>query len=160
MSHQGGNIGGIPGILRIGNPETLCGTDDKDRSGDTRMETGRRPRGTLEQEVVAALAAADRPMTPAEVRDQLGTDLAYTTVMTVLARLSEKGLVTRERVGRAYAYTAIRDGAEVTARQMQKLLDAGDDRAAVLSRFVGTLTDEDERLLVDLLRHAEGDDQQ
>ena len=123
------------------------------------METGRRPRGTLEQEVVAALAAAARPMTPAEVRDQLGADLAYTTVMTVLARLSEKGLVTRKRVGRAYAYTAIRDGAEVTARQMQKLLDAGDDRAAVLSRFVGTLTDEDERLLVDLLHHAEGDDQ-
>ena len=123
------------------------------------METGRRARGTLEQEVVAALAAAQRPMTPAEVRDQLGGDLAYTTVMTVLARLSEKGLVTRKRVGRAYAYTAIRDEAEVTARQMQKLLDARDDRAAVLSRFVGTLTDEDERLLVDLLRHAEGDDQ-
>ena len=120
------------------------------------METGRRPRGTLEQEVVAALAAAARPMTPAEVRDQLGGDLAYTTVMTVLARLSEKGLVTRERVGRAYAYTAVRDEAEVTARQMQRLLDAGDDRAAVLSRFVGVLSDDDERLLIDLLRRVEG----
>jgi predicted transcriptional regulator len=122
------------------------------------METGRRPRGTLEQEVVAALAAAGRPMTPAQVRDQLGADLAYTTVMTVLARLAEKGLVTRERVGRAYAYSALRDEAEVTARQMQRLLAAGDDRAAVLSRFVGALSDEDERLLVDLLRRAEGDD--
>jgi predicted transcriptional regulator len=121
------------------------------------METGRRPRGTLEQEVVAALATAARPMTPAEVRDQLGADLAYTTVMTVLARLSEKGLVTRKRVGRAYAYTAIRDEAEVTARQMQRLLDTGDDRAAVLSRFVGVLSTEDERLLVDLLRHTEED---
>ena len=123
------------------------------------MDSSRRPRGTLEQEIVAALATARGPMTPAQVRDQLGGDLAYTTVMTVLARLSEKGLVTRKRVGRAYAYTAIRDEAELTARQMQKLLDARDDRAAVLSRFVGTLTDEDERLLVDLLRHAEGDNQ-
>jgi hypothetical protein len=35
------------------------------------------------------------------------------------------------------------------------LLDAGDDKAAVLSRFVGVLSDEDERLLVDLLRRAE-----
>jgi predicted transcriptional regulator len=116
---------------------------------------GRRSRGTLEQEVVAALAASPGPMTPAQVRDQLGRHLAYTTVMTVLARLTEKGLVTRERVGRAYAYTAVRDEAEVTARQMQRLLDARDDRAAVLSRFVGVLSDDDERLLTDLLRRAE-----
>jgi predicted transcriptional regulator len=122
------------------------------------MDTGRRPRGTLEQEVVAALAAADEPMTPAQVRDHLGVDLAYTTVMTVLARLSEKGLVTRERIGRAYAYSAVRDEAEVTARQMQRLLDTRDDRAAVLSRFVGVLSDDDERLLIDLLRRAEGDE--
>jgi predicted transcriptional regulator len=115
----------------------------------------RRPRGILEQEVVAALAASLDPMTPAQVRDQLGGDLAYTTVMTVLARLSDKGLVTRQRAGRAYAYTAVRDEAEVTARQMQRLLDAGDDRAAVLSRFVGVLSDDDERLLIDLLRRAE-----
>jgi predicted transcriptional regulator len=118
------------------------------------VEIGRRARGTLEHEVVAALAAAGASMTPAQVRDQLGGDLAYTTVMTVLARLAEKGVVTRERVGRAYAYTAVRDEAEVTARQMHRLLDAGDDKAAVLSRFVGVLSDEDERLLVDLLRHA------
>ncbi len=115
----------------------------------------RRPRGTLEQEVVAALAAASGPMTPAQVRDQLGGDLAYTTVMTVLARLSDKGVVTRQRVGRAYAYLAVRDEAEVTARQMQRLLDAGDDRAAVLSRFVGVLSDADERLLIELLGRAD-----
>ena len=119
------------------------------------MDSGRRPRGTLEQEVVAALAASPDPMTPAQVRDQLGGDLAYTTVMTVLARLVEKGVLTRERVGRAYAYTAVRDEAEVTARQMQRLLDAGDDRRAVLSRFVGVLSDDDEHLLIELLRHAE-----
>ena len=121
------------------------------------MDASRRSRGTLEQEVVAALAATDQPMTPAQVRDQLGADLAYTTVMTVLARLAEKGLVTRERAGRAYAYTAVRDQDEITARQMQRLLDTRDNRAAVLSRFVGVLSAEDERLLTDLLRRT-GDD--
>jgi predicted transcriptional regulator len=119
------------------------------------VDTGRRARGTLEQEIVAALAATPEPMTPAQVRDHVGRDLAYTTVMTVLARLAEKGHVTRERVGRAYAYRAVRDEAEVTARQMQRLLDTGDDRAAVLSRFVGVLSDDDEQLLVELLRRAE-----
>jgi predicted transcriptional regulator len=122
------------------------------------MGLARRSRGTLEQEIVAALAATAQPMTPAQVRDHLGGDLAYTTVMTVLARLAEKGVVTRERVGRAYAYTAVRDEAEVTARQMHRLLDAGDDKVAVLSRFVGVLSGEDERLLMELLRRAEGTD--
>jgi hypothetical protein len=40
----------------------------------------------LEQEVLAALAAADRFPTPGEVRGVLGAELADTTVMTVLAR--------------------------------------------------------------------------
>jgi hypothetical protein len=48
--------------------------------------------------------------------------------------------------------------AQVTARQMQRLPDAGDDRAAVLSRSVGVLSDDDERLLIDLLRHTEDGD--
>ena len=117
---------------------------------------GRRSPGSLEQEVLAALAAADRSLTPGEVRDVLGAQLAYTTVMTVLARLVEKGVLTRERVGRAYAYRRAAP-AEVTARRMRGLLDAGDDRADVLARFVGALSPEDERLLGELLQHAEDD---
>jgi predicted transcriptional regulator len=124
------------------------------------MFVGRRPRGTLEQEVVAALAAADTPLTPGQVRDELGGDLAYTTVMTVLARLHDKGAVMRTRSGRAYAYSVVTDEAEITARQMQRLLDAGDDREAVLSRFVGALSNEDERILVDILRRTEPDGEQ
>jgi predicted transcriptional regulator len=94
-------------------------------------------------------------MTPGQVREALDADLAYTTVMTVLARLCEKGVVTRRRTGRAFAYQAVLDDDEITARQMQRLLDTRNDRAAVLSRFVGTLSDDDERLLVDLLRHID-----
>lgn len=97
------------------------------------------------------LAVAATPLTPAQVRLALGGDLAYTTVMTVLGRLVEKGTATRERVGRAYAYSAIDDQAELTARQMHRLLDARDDRARVLARFVDVLSDEDEKLLGELL---------
>jgi predicted transcriptional regulator len=118
-------------------------------------EPGRRPRGSLEQEVVTVLAAAGQPMTPGQVQQALDANLAYTTVMTVLARLAEKGEVIRQRAGRAFAYTAIADEAEVTARRMRRLLDSGDDRAAVLSRFVGALSEADERVLADLLDRAE-----
>jgi predicted transcriptional regulator len=111
----------------------------------------RRPAGALETEVLVALSDSSDPMTAAAVRAVLGDTLAYTTVMTVLSRLAEKGLVTQERRGRAHVYAAIRDHAEITAQRMRRLLEAGDDRAAVLARFVGTLSDADEQLLLEML---------
>jgi predicted transcriptional regulator len=117
-----------------------------------------RPRGSLERQVLACLAAAGRPLTVADVQADLGGALAYTTVMTTLTRLHDKGALTRELTGRAYAYRLAGDtsdvGASVTAHRMRRLLEAGDDRAGVLARFVATLSPEDERLLADLL--AEG----
>src|SRR3954453_7283622 len=95
----------------------------------------RRPSGGLEQEVLAVLAVASAPLTPAEVQAELGDELAYTTVMTALARLHEKGMVSRERRGRAYAYQWDGNQAGATARQMRRLLDGDRDRSAVLARF-------------------------
>ena len=65
----------------------------------------RRAPGELEADVLAALWRANEPLTPGEVREHLGSTLAYTTVMTILTRLYEKGSVTRRRVGRAFVYT-------------------------------------------------------
>ena len=118
------------------------------------MPDGRRSRGSLEQSVLDVLLASPAALTPGDVRDRLGGELAYTTVMTVLTRLAEKGLVTRERVGRGFAYAAVNDAAEIAARQMQKLLDSQQDRAAVLARFVGALQPGDETVLAELLGRA------
>ena len=41
-----------------------------------------------------------------EVRSGLGDGLAYTTVMTTLDRLYKKGLLERQRDGRAFRYAA------------------------------------------------------
>ena len=46
------------------------------------------------------------PSTVAEVRDALEDPLAYTTVLTVLRTLEEKGSVGHEEAGRAYRYHA------------------------------------------------------
>jgi predicted transcriptional regulator len=116
----------------------------------------RRSRGSLERDIHAILGAGEQEMTPAQVRDALGGDLAYTTVMTVLARLHEKGRVTRQAAGRGYAYRAIQDSAELIARRMQRLLHAdGTDRSATLMRFIDTLAPEDEHLLRSLLETGE-----
>src|SRR5437763_8420979 len=108
------------------------------------MPARARRRGALEQEVLGCLAAAGRPMVVADVQAALGKDLAYTTVMTTLSRLHDKGVLTREPVGRAFAYSLPSDpstmGASVTARRMSRLLDSGADRAGVLARFVADLS--------------------
>jgi len=64
---------------------------------------GRRRRGVLEQQVLARLAMADGPLSPAEVQAALGGELAYTTVMTTLARLYGKRALNRVLDGRRTA---------------------------------------------------------
>jgi predicted transcriptional regulator len=118
-----------------------------------------RPRGALERDVLACLAAAGRPLSPGEVRAELGGELAYTTVMTTLSRLHAKGALSRQPAGRGYAYElpGSPDAAQasMTAHRMLQLLDAGQDRAGVLSRFVADLRPEDEELLSGLLAEAD-----
>ena len=114
---------------------------------------GRRERGELANDVLAALGAAEEPLTPAQVLADLDSDLAYTTVMTTLVRLHEKGVVARERAGRAYAYSLV-DTASVTARRMRQVLDSGDDREVVLARFLDELGPDERPVLARLLRNA------
>ena len=112
----------------------------------------RRAAGQLESEVLAALWAAEHPLTAQDVQQALDDPtLAYTTVLTILVRLQDKGVLTRTRAGRAYAYRPVLDAADIAARQMRALLDRAGDRAEVLSSFVSGLDDRDERLLMELL---------
>jgi predicted transcriptional regulator len=115
----------------------------------------RRDPGGLEAEVLSALWAAESPMSPGDVQAALGNELAYTTVMTTLSRLFEKGLVMRERVGRAFLYHPATEQAGHLASRMRALLDTGHDRSAVFSRFVDELSPADSELLTELLRRAE-----
>ncbi len=115
------------------------------------MTERRRPNGGLTDQVRKVLAAAGGPLTPGQVREALDHKWAYTTVMTALSRMVGQGVARRQRVGIAFAYTIVDDAAERTARRMSRLLDAGDDRAAVLSRFIDVLSESDEKLLGELL---------
>src|SRR5262249_38377872 len=117
----------------------------------------RRPPGTLEAEVMDVLRAAGAPLSPGRGGERLAArqleDLSYSTVVTIVSRLHAKGLLERERTGRAFAYRPV-DDASLAAGQMSQALQAGTDHGAVLSRFVSGLSGRDARLLRDLL----GDD--
>ncbi|MFG2575109.1 BlaI/MecI/CopY family transcriptional regulator [Streptomyces sp. NPDC048481] len=126
-----------------------------DADADAGARDERRPAGELEAAVMAALWAAGAPLTPGRVQTELGSGLARTTVATILTRLHEKGVVSRERQGRGYVYLPVQDAAGLTARRMHGELDRGTDRQAVLARFVAQLGPADEAYLRRLLR---GDD--
>jgi len=112
--------------------------------------------GALEADVLAQLWAAPDSMIPAEVRAAMGDTLAYTTVLTILTRLWQKGLVVRDLRGRAYAYSPAVSEAELAARRMRAALDRTRDREAALSRFVGTLSKRDERALRRVITELDG----
>ncbi|VVJ24909.1 Uncharacterised protein [Amycolatopsis camponoti] len=117
-----------------------------------RKDTARRAPGALEAEVLSVLWGSDEPLSPTDVQAQLEDDLAYTTVVTILSRLHDKGVATREKHGRSFRYHAVDDEAGLAARKMTKVLDGEPDRDSVLARFVTQLSDSDEALLRDLLR--------
>jgi predicted transcriptional regulator len=117
-----------------------------------RKEPGRRGPGALEAEVLAVLWSAAEPLSPTDVQARLEDDLAYTTVVTILTRLHDKGVATREKHGRSFRYHAVDDEAGLAARKMTKVLDSEPDRGSVLARFVTQLSGSDEATLRALLR--------
>lgn len=120
--------------------------------------------GDLERSVIETLwEAGDGWMTVRDVHDRLSTgrDLAYTTVMTVLDRMTRKHLVQREREGRAWKYRPTQSRGEMTAEVMRQALgefaeEANQhDRAAALVAFVGEASEADRQALREALAELE-----
>jgi predicted transcriptional regulator len=101
--------------------------------------------GQLESAVMDVIWAQDRPCLVREVRERLSYDrpLAYTTVMTVLTILYGKGVLCREKAGRAWRYWPAERREEHDARLMTEILLSGGDRRATLRRFLDRMSDED-----------------
>lgn len=100
--------------------------------------------GPLERRVMEQLWRHG-PQTVAEILDRLNSvserKLAYTTVMTILVRLHEKGYTARTQTGRTYTYQAAMDepmlAATVGRRELSRLIERYG--AASLARFAEDL---------------------
>ena len=102
--------------------------------------------GQLEAAVMHRLWDWDRPASVREVVDDLQRErkIAYTTVMTVLDNLHRKGLVHRQKQGRAYDYTAVMSQEDHTASMLEDVLAQTADRGAALLNFVEQLSSEEQ----------------
>jgi len=108
--------------------------------------------GDLERSVMSLLWEGGSPLSANDVRDQLGEDLAVTTVLTVLSRLEKKGLVRRERSSRPHRYTATASREEHTVGMLNEVLGTASDREAVLARFIGGISEDEAAALRRILK--------
>ena len=135
---------------------------DLDRSHftfDPRKKGLRKILGDLEADVMEAIWALGRA-TVHDVHERLAAadrDVAYTTVMTVMSRLADKGLLERRTEGAAYVYVPAASKEEFTRRTvgtvLSELLD--DFSAPVMSQFVELVGEQDDAAIEALAKAIE-----
>ncbi|MFJ2173695.1 BlaI/MecI/CopY family transcriptional regulator [Streptomyces sp. NPDC101062] len=110
--------------------------------------------GDLEDAVMTRVWQWNRPVTVREVLEDLQRErsIAYTTVMTVMDNLHQKGWVRREVDGRAYRYTAVSTRAAYAAALMNEAWSKSDNPAAALVAFFGMMSAEQRQALEDAVR--------
>ena len=111
--------------------------------------------GRLERDVLERLWSETDAVSVRAQGESFGGTLADTTLMTTLDRLHKKGLVQRERAGRAFFYRARYTREQLETGVATDLIDAmlGTDAAAarpVMSTFVDAVGQRDAALLDEL----------
>jgi predicted transcriptional regulator len=80
--------------------------------------------GSLEAEIMTIMWRQETATVKQVHRELLDwRDIAYTTVMTTMERLTEKGMLTRERRGLAYHYALAYSREEYAAQAVRQILD-------------------------------------
>lgn len=110
--------------------------------------------GELESAVMDRLWAWGGPTPVRKVFEDLyrQRSVAYTTVMTVMDNLHRKGVLSRERAGRAYLYRPVKTRDQYVGDLLEDALSASTDRTAALLCFVERLGPDE----IAELRHALG----
>jgi predicted transcriptional regulator len=109
--------------------------------------------GELEAEIMAAVWSLGEP-TVGDVCDRLGAEANYKTVMTVMNRLVQKGVLVRQRAGRAFVYTAA-EGQDAFMERVSRRVFEGllqDFGAVAVVQFMDAVDAVDPALLVSLER--------
>lgn len=83
---------------------------------------------------------------------------AYNTIQTVLNRLAERGLLSRQKAGTAIEYRPVFSEAEYLSRSISQTLAAAslDARQAALARLIGGLDKEELADLQQLAKQMDG----
>lgn len=103
--------------------------------------------GELEHAVMDELWSRPQGALARELAEVLPSRPAVTTVLTILERLDRKGLVRREREGRAHRYYARHTKDAHVAELMSEAFSDANNRESALSHFLESVSADDVRAL-------------
>lgn len=110
--------------------------------------------GDLERAVMNELWGRPEGALARDLAEALPSQPAITTVLTILDRLTRKGIVERTQEGRAHRYFALESKDAHVAGLMQEALAGAGDRESALRHFLNSASVEDvaalRRMLSDL----------
>ncbi|MEV0777758.1 BlaI/MecI/CopY family transcriptional regulator [Streptomyces sp. NPDC050428] len=112
--------------------------------------------GELEAEIMNRLWSWGRPASARDVLTDINTrrPIAYSTVKTVADILYRKGMLRREKEGRAWLYEPTCTRQQYTAALMQEALGGNPDPAGALLSFVERISPGEADALREALRVA------
>ena len=111
--------------------------------------------GDLERQVMEVFwAEPSQTLTVREVADHFPNH-AYTTIMTVLSRLSIKGFLVEEKVGRLNSFRAAALREDYITSLILDALSGTDDRQAVLARFAQSMPPSDRKFFSKMFRRKD-----
>ncbi len=114
--------------------------------------------GDLEKEVMEIVWQVDRPIAVKEVLDTIKKKriIAYTTVMTIMSRLANKGILTRKLQGSSYLYKPKIDREKFIAKSAERIFSSavsafGEEVATYFAKEIQKLNPRKKAELLSLL---------
>lgn len=105
--------------------------------------------GELEMAIMNVMWEGEGPYVVRDVlgRMHYGRPVAYTTVMTVMDILYRKGVLRRDKAGRAWRYWPVEAREDHDARLMAEALRSGGDEDVTMRRFLERVSDDEMKSL-------------
>jgi predicted transcriptional regulator len=118
--------------------------------------SNKRKQGELESEILGCLWDRPEGLTSQQILAMLGDDdLAITTVLTVLSRLSDKGMVHREQAsGRTFLFKSAESREQHAAKLILRALGGVQSPELVLTALVGDITSDQLKFLKQVLANG------
>ncbi len=115
--------------------------------------------GDLEEKVMNVIWQSNKPIKPSEVVCALDNEYAYTTIMTVMSRLSEKNILKRKKNGKAYYYYPSKEKEKYIKPKLRGIFKSMIESYGeiAVSQFIDVLESMDKEELDNLKKHLKGD---
>ncbi len=117
--------------------------------------------GELEKEVMEVVWPSQKPITVKTVHETISKKrkIAYTTIMTIMGRLTSKGLLKRKGEGKAYLYQPVYSKDKFLTKASQQIIknfvsSFGDAAVAHFAQEIEKIPEDKRKKLLEMLKDS------